>query len=528
MKSGREIVIFCLILSVLSIFVKGYNYGVGNQVDQIPLVMRELDKSYLVRDYITTVDSEFGPRYFFVILMAAFARFMPLPLVYLIFTVLANFLVALVSFVFAGRLFKSRLAGGLAVVLVLSLDSIQIGGASELSSPVLVPQPLAMPLALYSLWLGYQGKLRNCAFIAGLASLIHPLVGLEVGILSLLAAAIQLGVKRVLVPFLILGLFGIMWAVPQLGQLKMPDSEFIQNLAYFRAPHHYLPSSWSSRFYIDLGIFLATILVCWKYLKLKKDWYLPLVVLLTLGFFLLGYLLVEIWPTRLLTILQPFRLAFLVKFIGFLYMAGFLARVIQIKDKGTIWLKIGLGLLFITVFGTAQPKNLLVLVILSSFLGAAILFKKNSSPILSILGIFLIVILLQTDRFKPSFTLAGLKSDSLPVAKYAKENSPEEAIFWTPPDFGEFRLTAQRAIIADFKVDPYSDLARREWKQRLMDSYGGNSLSDFEANSKKIEDTRLDSLKSKYGISYAILYLENPTQKKVIYQDQTYKIVELR
>jgi hypothetical protein len=86
------------------------------------------------------------------------------------------------------------------------------------------------------------------------------------------------------------------------------------------------------------------------------------------------------------------------------------------------------------------------------------------------------------------------------------------AIFLTPPGLDNFRLHGERAIIADWKSTPVDPNGLIEWYKRIQDITG---LIDIKS-SKDVNEAylhtnidRVNFLKNKYGISYAVLYRYN-------------------
>jgi len=127
-----------------------------------------------------------------------------------------------------------------------------------------------------------------------------------------------------------------------------------------------------------------------------------------------------------------------------------------------------------------------------------------------------------------------LSGDNIDVASFAQANTPAGAVFLTPPNMGEFRYMAQRAIVVDFDAFPFQDQAMAEWQQRIFDCYGVPSLKGFDAGTSLRDHytalTRADLLRlqAKYGFSYAVLYRSTQTGFPVLYQNPTYKLVRVK
>jgi len=152
------------------------------------------------------------------------------------------------------------------------------------------------------------------------------------------------------------------------------------------------------------------------------------------------------------------------------------------------------------------------------------------------LAVAIIVVLLLGNRFLPSavmafvsqpvISLSQLSGDGIDVAAFAKAHTPVDAVFLTPPTLGEFRYTAERAIVVDFDAFPFQDQAMAEWQQRIFDCYGVPGLTGFDAvtemrsHYKALTRPDLLRLQAKYGFSYAVIYRETPTDFPVLYDNE--------
>jgi hypothetical protein len=135
---------------------------------------------------------------------------------------------------------------------------------------------------------------------------------------------------------------------------------------------------------------------------------------------------------------------------------------------------------------------------------------------------------------KPATSLKDIQGDVADLGIFARNNTPDDAIFLVDPSMGLFRLTAQRALVVDFKDHPFSDEGQLEWQQRLFDCYGIPKRMGFDAMHemsrlyRKITDDRLKVLQTKYGAGYAVLQHASKTQFPIIYQTNDYKIVQIK
>lgn len=547
--TANRLIIFCIIAGIFSVLIHGYSFGVGNQIDQLPLVMRAMDSSFAKNDFVVNTDSVFGPRFFYVHFLATLGKLFPLWSVFLALTLVSNIAVAVISGFFTRKLFGSELAGVFAAVAVLSLSSVQIGGATMLVLPILSPQILAMPFALLAIWMGFEGRLRLAVLFSVCSAFLHPLVGLETGGLILLTSVLlRKNITTIILGFLVIGAVALTFLIPEFRNSGVSDQSFINNLAHFRNPHHYLPSTWPLGDYIDLGGFLVACVAAWflwqksKRVDFGKRVFFPIFVMLILFFCLFGYVFVEVWPSKLVTLSQPFRMIFLVKWVGLCLMWGVVAKYLASKGdklKGAIlWaaiflpLAVGITSIFRIFSGAwflGARENLLFIFLV---LLALTVFRLRFSFVLTvaIFGVVTLAVLVlgpyRNGRLKQIVLLSDISGSDAAAARWARENTDRDAIFLTPYDFGEFRILGERAIVSDIKADPYKPLDRQIWQERLFDSYGTDT-SLFSQNYKNIDRSRLEFIKNKYNADYAVLYIETPSDLPLIYQNDMYKIVEI-
>ncbi len=336
--------LFCLLVGGTA-SLWGYSYVGGNQVEQLPLVMRAIDPTYLANDFFVNTFGPTSPRYFFAELIALLARLAPLPAVYLGLTVLCNSLSALVTALFARDLFDGSDAAALfAALAVMSAKTFWLGYYNIVYHTPLEPSLLVMPLLLVCIWAGLRRRPLLSLAAAGLATLFHPLMGLETGAIMLGVMAIEGYLARKTQPAnlrallgggAILAGFAAIVLLPNRSAPTIPQLQFIQILAFFRHPHHYAPSTWALWQYAQAAAFLVPVGFAWR-LDYKassrvKQLTRPLLALcamlalLCLG----GYVFVELIPIRLWVTAQTFRLLYIVKWLGLVLAAGWIGLAVE-------------------------------------------------------------------------------------------------------------------------------------------------------------------------------------------------------
>lgn len=580
----KDIILFAIFVGSLATFINGYKYGLGNHIGQTPIVLRLLDSTYLAKDFFVNTNSGFGPIFYYSRLLAFLGAYCPLPIVYLLLTWLSNISVCFITCIVARNLFAgSNFTAMIAGALVMSVASIDLGGASMLFDSYLTPQMLAMPFALLALWAGIKQWPLVCATLSAFSGLIHPLVGVLSGMIGLSTIGVSILFKydgktgitfqdatkkilKLLLGMFILGLFTLFfWIIPHKENVPIDSAQFINIIAYFRAPHHYIPSTFARDDYLRTACFLFISALSWKwwYDDTSTDKALARRLLITIItvfiLFIGGYIFVEIFPLRAWTTIQTFRTFFVVKWLGLIVLASMINRFIK-KTTNPIKLyhapqriiNLGIGITLLSAGGILIIKSnlkelysqLLYILVLLWFLFFS---KRKFGKLILILLICIAILWVSINknrripfssfsfgRLIPSITLEDLNGPDIEIARYARDNIPENSVFIVPPWFGIFRIVARRAIVVDFKAVPLSaDLALAEWKERLSNCYGEVQGVGFAAGDemdkqyKKITKDRLMFIAKKYGAAYAVLYKETPSEFPVIFENNVYKIVEI-
>jgi hypothetical protein len=158
----------------------------------------------------------------------------------------------------------------------------------------------------------------------------------------------------------------------------------------------------------------------------------------------------------------------------------------------------------------------------------------------------LLVALLTIGRHHPIPLLGGLLEKRYPVltlgdagvpeddpALYARDHTPPDAVFLTPPDFARFRFVAERAIVIDFRCVLLNDAAARGWLERLRDCYGPvaergfDALTEMDQAYRAISKEQIRQVGQEYGASYAVLYTQTACEFPVIHTGSRYKMVQI-
>ena len=403
--------------------ILGYEFGVGNQVEQFSLVQRILDPAFLSGDFYVNLASGFGPRFYYTHFVAALAVFLGLPASILLLTVFTNFGLAVLTFLTARRFLGSGpLAAIAASVLVITNSGFSLGLAGYIRFDSYQAASPAILLAFGGVYLLLAGRplLASLGFV--IASLFHPLVGVETGVVALIAGLIVSGFLGLLAPMRtnrtinvavkageatqyrslavrVLAAAGIfiiavivLWGLPMAGAPRSYDGDagYLDVLVRFRAPHHYLAASFPASHYLGFFAFLAagvTMATAWwlHYGNRPPVWMLWLIVGGVLAACLGAAILVDGFGVLEAATAQPYRLLFLVKWVGFLFAGWQIGRWARDVD----WLSMILIIGVVCATGEASGPVLVIALLV----GALADHTKSKSawravPLAVIFGLF--------------------------------------------------------------------------------------------------------------------------------------------
>ena len=361
-RVGPDEFLFLALLAVVATIV-GYRFGFGNQVEQLPIVMRLLDSSYLTNDFYVESASKFGPRFYYAHIVAGLAWFAPLSVVLFGLTLLVNLaLVAISHFATRRLLGGDKIAGFVAATLVIAVSSFALGMVTDIRFVDFQPGSLAIPFALAAFWAGLERRPILAGTLAAVASVPHPLYGVEAGAIALATALVSGsftpsgGIDRSSVlrsiawslagAIVLAASTVVLWVLPMIGATgeRIPTSELFSILAELRAPHHYLPSHFPLRHYASFAAFGIAAALAWTAWRRAGSgsgqpdlafFVAPVTIAIAcIG----GFVFVELWPSRLWVTAQPFRLLFLLKWQGFLLLGWLIARWIREGKLTYRWL----------------------------------------------------------------------------------------------------------------------------------------------------------------------------------------------
>ena len=103
--------------------------------------------------------------------------------------------------------------------------------------------------------------------------------------------------------------------------------------------------------------------------------------------------------------------------------------------------------------------------------------------------------------------LSGVEPGVAELCAWARANTPEDALFLSPPQEDEVRFRCERAIVVDWKSNPAVPSEVLEWYARIEDVTGVRpflreaDLDGYQA----LDETRVALLRERYGFDYVVV-----------------------
>ncbi len=451
--------VFAFLTGLLLYFFRfGYDYGHSDQGEFLPVLLHRLAPDVLAQDWYVQTQAGFTVRTPFTLFLEGPARLIGVEWAVFGVYVLAWGLLASAVYALARRLTHDRLAAVVSVIVALVLTPQWTLGGNDLVHRMLVPSMPGWGLGLWGVYAFLRGRYAVSGLLFGLATWMQPLVGLQLAMLCGLLLSLDVFSPRERASLwkrmMRFGGLFLLVATPMLAPLiyqqvwlphppPPPDTPSVSYiLPAFRAPHHYLPDSFSAdavlRFGLLFGIGLMAFSIPHCRKCLRQSGFIARSIAIMTGTCFLAYYFSEIHPFLFITKLQLFKLTVFLKVL----------IIIVLSAAVSIWLPIRLWRWCSRMMASPWP----VFLILGAWTYVGVSFFPGPSPVLS--------------RWLPHEHSQTAMAD---LEKWASEHSGQEAIFVVPPSFSGFRTRARRAIVVDFKAVPFEDDQLYSWFSRLRD-----------------------------------------------------------
>lgn len=422
-----------VLLYAAVLIYQGYQYGQGDQTQILPsLYAQDHPGAYAGDQYVQYyLHSGFNERTIFHFLF----RFLgyDLPIVVWLWHLVLSVILILAWAKIASFFIKSKGFQWLTVGMILIIGFHTSTGSNEIYYNSLIPSLAAKAVASWAIIYWLTARFAGWGLLLILATLLQPLVGLQLFLLTSVAHFADLVVHRKvkLFPWRE-SLMYVAIAIPLVYLLLRHngtdgDQKTFFDIIHFRLAHHFFASSFGI-LNLLAGLFFAVIAIYKMKQRLRA-----MMILIVLG-----------------CMVYEFGVEF--KHIpAFLYTQWW---------KTTIWLEafafVALGAFFeknihrqkwITRFPLVIPLCLLLVVGIYRFSGIRPL--------------------------KPDYMLpwTTTKSDEVDIALQASKTTPENAVFIAPIEFTAFRWYSKRSLYIDYKAMIHQEAFLKEWYKRLKEIY---------------------------------------------------------
>ena len=490
-----------LYISIIFLFISvlmssTYFFGISNHTEQIPVIIRAIDSSYLQNDWFVNQNSDLSPRFWYAHFMGFFGSFIGLPELFFYFFIIFTFAACIAIYLIGKSVFDNAICSLLTIFALLYalffLPQTALGG-NWMFYAFLIPATLATPFALFGLYFFLENKYLIAFFLLGISSLFHSLIGLLMAGLFILYFIIKKDFKTIIKGSISYLVFGLIALFPVLaGSSNATSPEIFEIITIVRHRWHYLPFwfpvSDYLRFFTVLTIFGIILILGFRFYNRllpsdhEKNKKLLTIVGGILIYCIIGTIFVEIIPVTAIGKLELFRMTPFISLVAYLYI--FNAVSMPLSD-----------LLNIQFNKFSKSKYLQIFLIIISI--CVLMYSVNvlshinyNSP---------------PDKYQEMYT-------------WIQNNTPEDSVFIIPPQGIEtFRLGANRAIVVDWKAFPFRDEAVLGWYERI------NDVSDY----SNMSDERVIALKQKYAADYIVVSKELFVDFDEVYDDEYFRIYKI-
>ncbi len=503
-----EFFIYLLIVYLLILVFKGFNYASNDVVDVMAYARYLQDNTLFNSDfYVTHIAGTIPNERFifsgFLSLLGTYLTWMPFVL-HIIATLI--FLTGIFR-IFSLYLDSKPLIWLSILILLFPLYKFNLGG-NELFYNMFIASYIAKVIGVWAIYFFLKNKYFISFILLIFSTLLHPTVGGQLFIIFIAAMLVNyiIGSKNenrrktfwgIILYLLIAGIYlGLL--LKEVNNPGISDKEYFE-IFEFRNAHHFFPRYFPLKsYYIEILLYILGIyfMIIYKYENLLK---LSLIIILGIIVYLTGAFLFEI---SLILSTQWF--------------------------KSTIWLELFSLIAVMKYFEKEFP------VVLKSYFNKVLLIFLSiitlTSSILAVSGFSYF-------RQKPYRLFYGLNlSQEEDLGIKIKDNTEKNAVFVYPIEFTGFKFYSERSAYIDFKSVVHRRDALGEWYKRIKQIYGidintrksgKNLFAIAKDNYKKVDIEKLSELKN-LGIDYMVQYNDVVLDLPVIIKNNKYKVYQIK
>lgn len=255
---------YACFVAALFLFVRGYQFNTNDQAEHLPQIYQLLDSELYPNDYfVNASNSIFTVRHYYEQLVLFVAKTIGLEWGLFILTFLCIALMAYSFSAIAQAFFNDKWAMLLAPILAMFVFYNFTVGGNHIMYSSFISSTGGKAVAAFGLLHYFRNRFLQAGVLLGLATLIQPLVGLQ---LFLLVTVVEVLVKRnwkalfrawggylPVAAFILVPVF-----VRQFGGEANYDKDLYYYILYvFRNHHHYLPSLFPQSHYLKFFLLTA-------------------------------------------------------------------------------------------------------------------------------------------------------------------------------------------------------------------------------------------------------------------------------
>ncbi len=483
---------FLFTLAILAIIYArhGYVFGASDQSETLPYILWLNNHSLYPSDFFlqNIIQHPFNERRFFVELLHSLqvgTRATSL-LNYCVFVLHALATASLLwgIYFYMRERFNSFGATWIAILLpLLFLFNINTG-ANELYENSLNPSYVANILGLWAIFLNEHRKVFWAVVLIVLATFFQPLIGALIALVFFLSeTAIETFIfekdrvlyrNRLIACFIFFVCTAGIYLYALSHQISTPaDLNLLMQIIAMRAPHHYLPYQFS---FIGYAFMLACVIAIFNFDNYNDKVWTFFIVAGCIVYAVCVYY----FESNFILNTQFFRMTIWIKFWGSMGLMRYLLNYLQ-NDKLLRYVE---NRFKRAVFFAGIVCTIIILPSFRIFKNKDYMFPffKNTNPIVE-------------------------------ISEHAKNATPINALFITPPDFEAFRFYSERNNFIDYKAILHDNAYLLEWQKRMKLIYNvgiNNKEKGFQlipiakANYNTLSDTMLLRLCQQNKIDYVI------------------------
>ena len=537
-----------LVLAAAFAFANGLNYGAGNLRQYLIHGLRSLDPSFLANDWFAAQTPPVHPLFTGVIILLS--KVGPLNIVMGLANGLFSMIFAMTVYSLIVRFFSRPVLTLGTVLLIIVFSPLNSLGWSYIIANYFQPSTIGGVGLLMGIALLIHQRHLAASLVLAIAGLFHA--GYLTWILVLVAAIVVFDWKKTSWSqrmFLCLPLIGPFAYHAPLLLSATSDPEIFQKashvLHHIFVPQHFAPRTWGPTPFLQFATLMilgyAALKVCPPKRPLNRR---AMIALGTcLGIVVVGALLTIPVRVPLVVSLFPYRIAAFLRLAAQIAIAAALIdclvsnRLSLLKSIGLCTLLVaGLYYCGISVVGLKLMAQVMLPAIAIRIVSHSALHTQRILQPLR-LGPAVAVILAIALLTRQGLVRKDKKKKKKPpelaeLYDWCQTRTDKDAIFVVPPDFIDFRISARRAVVADWKCMPIRPQDTVEWYRRLTFVCGRQFQSLGEANRSYLElDTdRAKKLSREFGARYVVTYpnhRHNLSPLQPAFSNEAYAVVDL-